>query len=251
MSGHSKWSTIKRKKGKLDAERGKLFTKAIKEITVAARAGGGDEATNPRLRMAAQSARDINMPQANIERAIQRGTGELPGVAYEEVTYEGYGPGGVAVFIEAVTDNKNRTVAEIRHLFSKHGGNLGENGSVGWMFQQKGSILVDKSTVDEEALMMVSLDAGAEDMTADGEDDTYEVLTAPEVLYEVKKAFDEQGIAYTRAEMTRNTQTTVKLTGKQAEQAIKLLEVMEEHEDVQKVFSTLDVDEEELAALEG
>ncbi|MBI4530527.1 MAG: YebC/PmpR family DNA-binding transcriptional regulator [Candidatus Latescibacteria bacterium] len=249
MSGHSKWSTIKRKKGKADAERGRLFTKVIKEITVAARAGGGDESANPRLRMAIHEAKAVNMPQINIERAIQRGTGELPGVTYEEVTYEGYGPGGVAIFIEAVTDNRNRTVAEIRHLFGKYGGNLSESGSVAWMFQQKGSILVEKSHVDEEMLMMITLDAGAEDLIADEDDDSYEIVTPPEDLYDVKKVLDEQGISYARVEMTRTAQTIVKLTGKQAEQAIKLLEAIEEHDDVQKVFLNFEVDVEELAAL--
>ena len=249
MSGHSKWSTIKRKKGKADAERGRLFTKVIKEITVAARSGGGDESANPRLRIAIQAAKTANMPQVNIERAIQRGTGELPGVAYEEVTYEGYGPGGVAIFIEAVTDNRNRTVAEIRHLFGKYGGNLGESGSVAWMFQQKGSILVERSHVDEETLMMIALDAGAEDLIADEDDDSYEIVTPPESLYDVKKMLDEQGISYTRVEMTRTAQTMVKLTGKQAEQTIKLLDVLEEHDDVQKVFSNFEMDVEELATL--
>lgn len=249
MSGHSKWSTIKRKKGKADAERGRLFTKLIKEIAVAARSGG-DESANPRLRMAAQAARAANMPQMNIERAIQRGTGELPGVAYEEVSYEGYGPGGVAILIETVTDNRNRTVAEIRHLFSKYGGNLSENGSVAWLFQQKGSIIVEKSNIDEETLMIATLDAGAEDLIGDEDDDSYEVLTSPEGLYDVKKSLDEQGINYTSVELARTPQTTVKLTGKQAEQTLKLLEILEEHDDVQKVFSNFEVDAEELAALD-
>lgn len=251
MSGHSKWSTIKRKKGKVDAERGRVFTKIIKEITIAARSGGGDESANPRLRIAIQAAKAANMPQTNIERAIQRGTGELPGVAYEEVTYEGYGPGGVAIFIEGVTDNRNRTVAEIRHLFGKYGGNLGENGSVAWMFQQKGSLIVEKSNIDEEALMMTVLDAGAEDLIGDEDDDSYEIVTPPETLYDVKKTLDEEGISYTRVETTRTTQTMVKLTGRQAEQTIKLLEALEEHDDVQKVFSNFEMDVEELATLEA
>ncbi len=242
MSGHSKWSTIKRKKGKTDAERGKIFTKIIKEITVAARIGGGDPEGNPRLRTAIQAARESNMPQANIERAIKKGTGELPGVTYEEVTYEGYGPGGVAIMIEITTDNKNRAVSDIRHIFSRFGGNLGETGCVGWMFEKKGVITVEKSKVkNEDDLLMVVLEAGALDMTSDTAN--YEIQTPANQLEQVKQALEKNKITFSSAEITMMPQSTVKLDGKNAEQMIKLIEALEEHDDVQKVYANFDIEE--------
>ncbi|OGG56881.1 MAG: transcriptional regulator [Candidatus Handelsmanbacteria bacterium RIFCSPLOWO2_12_FULL_64_10] len=246
MSGHSKWATIKRKKGKNDAARGKLFTKLIREITVAAREGGRDESGNPRLRSAILAAKAENMPAANMERAIKKGTGELPGESYESVIYEGYGAGGVAVMIEALTDNKNRTVAEMRHLFSKYGGNLAENGAVSWMFNQKGYITVDKS-VSEDDLMLVALEAGAEDIS--DEEDVWEVTTALQDFERVKKSLEEAGIRYNQAELVRKPQTTVKVEGKTAEQVLNLMSTLEDHDDVQKVFSNFDIEAKELAAL--
>jgi YebC/PmpR family DNA-binding regulatory protein len=240
MSGHNKWSSIKHKKAKVDAQRGRIFTKLIKEITVAARLGGGDESANPRLRAAIAAAKAHNMPAANIERAIKRGTGELPGVHYEEVTYEGYGPGGVAIMIEALTDNKNRTVAELRHLFSKHNGNLAESGSVSWIFEKKGVILVKADQVSEDDLMMVVLDAGAEDIKSDGH--SYEVLTEPENFEAVKKAIEEAGIPIDSAEVTMYPKTTVKVEGKQAEQLLKLMDALDDHDDVQHVYANFDID---------
>jgi len=241
MSGHSRWSTIKRKKGKMDAQRGKIFTKLIKEITVAARQGGGDPNGNSRLRSAIQSARTANMPQENIERAIKRGTGELPGVTYEEVVYEGYGPGGVALLVEVTTDNKNRTVADIRHILSKRNGHLGETGCVAWMFEQKGFIAVDKEVCDEDQLMAVVLEAGAEDMKLEG--DAYEITTAPADFDRVKQALDDHEIPYTLAELTKTPQSTVRLEGKTAEQALLLMENLEDHDDVQHVYVNFDIDE--------
>ncbi len=239
MSGHSKWSTIKRKKGKADAARGRMFTKLIKEITVAAREGGGDAEVNPRLRTAIQAAKAANMPAANIEKAIKRGTGELPGVSYEEIKYEGYGPGGVAVLVDTLTDNKNRAVSEIRHIFSVHGGNLGEVGCVGWMFEKKGIIQVEKEKVDEEELMMTVLDAGALDMKS--EEDYFEIVTPFDKFEAVKKALDEKNIPTTEAELSMIPQTTIKLDGKQAEQMLKLMEALEDHDDVQKVYANFDI----------
>ncbi|KPL00165.1 MAG: transcriptional regulator [candidate division Zixibacteria bacterium SM23_73_3] len=239
MSGHSKWSTIKRKKGKADAARGKMFTKLIKEITVAAREGGGDADANPRLRTAIQAARAANMPAANIDKAIKKGTGELPGVSYEQINYEGYGPGGVAILAETLTDNKNRAVSDIRRIFSVHGGNLGEVGCVGWMFERRGIIQVDKEKADEEELMMAVLDAGAEDMKA--EEDYFEIVTPFEKFEAVKKALDEKSIPTTQAELTMIPQTTIKLEGKQAEQMLKLMEALEDHDDVQKVYANFDI----------
>ncbi len=241
MSGHSKWSTIKRKKGKLDAQRGKIFTKLIKEITVAARQGGGDPNSNSRLRSAIQSAKTANMPQNNIERAIKKGTGELPGVTYEEVIYEGYGPGGAALLVEVTTDNKNRTVADIRHILSRRNGHLGETGSVAWIFEQKGLVAVDKEACDEDKLLAVVLEAGAEDMQL--EEDAYEITTAPADLERVKQALDDHGISYTLAELTKIPQSTVKLEGKSAEQALLLMEDLDDHDDVQHVYSNFDIDE--------
>jgi YebC/PmpR family DNA-binding regulatory protein len=246
MSGHSKWATIKRKKGKTDAARGKVFTKLIREITVAAREGGGDENSNPRLRTAILAAKAENMPAANMERAIKKGTGELPGESYESVIYEGYGAGGVAIMIEALSDNKNRTVAEMRHLFSKHNGNLAENGSVSWMFSQKGYLTVDKS-VPEDDLMMVALEAGAEDIS--DEEDVWEITTVLPDFDRVKKALEEAGIAYTQAELIRKPQNMMKVEGKTAEQVLNLMNALEDHDDVQKVFSNFDMDAKDLAAL--
>jgi len=219
MSGHSKWSSIKHKKGATDAKRGKIFTKLIKEITVAARFGGGDPAANPRLRTAIQAAKSENMPKDNIERAIKKGTGELEGVNYEESIYEGYGPGGAAVFIESLTDNKNRAVADIRHLLSKAGGNLGSNGCVAWMFEKKGYIVVENDAVDEDTLMEVAIDAGAEDVRED--DSNYEIITNPKDFEAVKAAIEKQSLPYIAAEITMLPQSTVNLKGKEAEQMVK------------------------------
>jgi YebC/PmpR family DNA-binding regulatory protein len=242
MSGHSKWSTIKRKKGKADAARGKIFTKLIKELTVAAREGGGDREGNPRLRSAVQAAKAANMPAANIDKAIKKGTGELPGVSYEQVSYEGYGPGGVAVLVETLTDNKNRAVSDIRHLFSKYGGNLGEVGCVGWMFERRGIIQVEKGKSDEDQLLEIALEAGAQDMTL--EEDYFEIVTPFEKFDTVKTALDEKNVSYSQAELTMVPQTTIKLEGKQAEQMLKLMEELEDHDDVQKVYANFDIDTE-------
>jgi YebC/PmpR family DNA-binding regulatory protein len=244
MSGHSKWATIKRKKAKIDAQRGKVFTRLIKEIIVAAREGGGDESSNARLRTAVTAAKAANMPSANIERAIKRGAGELEGVNFEEVTYEGYGPGGVAIMIEAVTDNKNRTVADLRHFLSKHGGNLGESGCVSWMFENKGLIVVNLQNANEDDLMMLVLDAGADDMKI--EDSTFEITMQVENFEAVKKALEASNIPTESAEITMIPKTTVKIEGTQAERLLKLMEVLEEHDDVQNVYSNFDIDFEKL-----
>ncbi|QTA81825.1 DNA-binding regulatory protein, YebC/PmpR family [Desulfonema limicola] len=239
MSGHSKWSTIKHKKGAADAKRGKIFTRLIKEITVAARMGGGDPDANPRLRTAIIAAKAENMPKDNIDRAVKKGTGELEGVNYEENTYEGYGPGGAAIFLESMTDNKNRAVAEIRHIFNKRGGNLGENGCVAWMFDKKGYLNIEKSAVDEEKLMEIALEAGAEDVREDG--DIFEVITAPEDFEAVKEAIDNASIPYTDAEITMLPQNTTTLKGNEAEQMIKLMEALDDCDDVQKVYTNADI----------
>ncbi len=239
MSGHSKWSSIKRKKGKADAARGRVFTKLIKEITVAAREGGGDPDGNPRLRSAIQAAKAANMPAANIDKGIKKGTGELPGVSYEQVNYEGYGPGGVAVLVETLTDNKNRAVSDIRHIFSAHGGNLGEVGCVGWMFERRGIFQVDKGKADEDQLLEIALEAGALDMTS--EEDYFEIITPFEKFDAVKKALDEKDVPTSQAELTMVPQTTIKLEGKQAEQMLKLMEDLEDHDDVQKVYANFDI----------
>jgi YebC/PmpR family DNA-binding regulatory protein len=246
MSGHSKWHTIKHKKGAADAKRGKLFTRIIKELTVAARGGGGDPDSNPRLRTIIAEAKSVNMPADNIKRAIQRGTGELPGVSYEEVNYEGYGPGGAALIIEVLTDNKNRTVGELRHLLGKHGGNLGESNSVAWMFAKKGYIVVDKTKANEDALMAAALDAGADDLQDDG--DNWEVMSAPESFQQVLEAVKALGIEPDAAEIAMIPQNYVKLEGKTAQQMIKLMEVIEEHEDTKKVWSNADIEEKEIEA---
>ena len=239
MSGHSKWSTIKHKKGAADAKRGKIFTRLIKEITVAARMGGGDPDANPRLRTAIIAAKAENMPKDNMERAIKKGTGELEGVNYEENTYEGYGPGGAAIFLESLTDNKNRAVADIRHIFNKRGGNLGENGCVAWMFDKKGYFNIEKSAVDEETLMETALEAGAEDVREDGA--SFEIITAPEDFDTVKEAIEKASIPYSDAEITMLPQNTTSLKGKEAEQMIKLMEALDDCDDVQKVYTNADI----------
>jgi YebC/PmpR family DNA-binding regulatory protein len=244
MSGHSKWSTIKHKKAALDAKRGRAFTRLIKEITVAARAGGGDPDGNPRLRSAIAEAKAANMPADNIKRAIQRGTGELPGVSYDEVTYEGYGPGGVAVIVQTLTDNRNRTTAEIRHVFSKYGGNLGESNSVAWMFSRKGYLVVPPGASDEDRLLEVVLEAGGEDVRQDG--DNFEILCEPDAYEAVRKALQDSGVSIETSEVSMVPQNTVRLEGKKAQQALSLMEALEEQEDVQKVSANFDIDESEI-----
>ena len=249
MSGHSKWATIKRKKGKADAERGRMFTRLIKEITVAARQGGGDPDANPRLRTAIGTAKAANMPADNIKRAVQKGTGELPGVSYDEITYEGYGPNGVAVYVECLTDNKKRTVAEIRHLFSKYNGNLGENGCVAWMFDKKGIINVETSVADEDTLLEIALEAGAADFSNQG--DVYEIVTPPGDLEQVRAAIEGKSIPVVSAEATMIPQNTIKLEDKPAETMIKLYEALEDHDDVQNVYANFDIDDSVLEKLAG
>jgi YebC/PmpR family DNA-binding regulatory protein len=246
MSGHSKWHTIKHKKGAADAKRGRLFTRIIKELTVAARAAGGDPDTNPRLRTIVAEAKAVNMPAENIKRAIRRGTGEEPGVQYEEVTYEGYGPGGVALIIETMTDNKNRTVGEIRHLLTKYGGDLGQSNSVSWKFEKKGYIVVEKAKASEDTLMTAALDAGADDLRDDG--DNWEVISAPEAFPTVKDAIEKLGIAPESAQVAQLPKNYVSLEGRAAQSMLKLLDLLEDHDDVQHVWSDMDVDEKELEA---
>jgi YebC/PmpR family DNA-binding regulatory protein len=245
MSGHSKWSTIKHKKAAQDAKRGAMFTKVIKELTVAARMGGGDVDMNPRLRTAVLKAKAVNMPQDTMQRAIMKGTGELPGVNYEEITYEGYGPGGVAMIVTVLTDNRNRTVAEIRKIFSKNGGNLGESGCVAWMFQKKGLIIVDKDKVDEDELFGIALEAGAEDVRP--VDAMYEVITSVEDFEPVKQGITTKGIEPSSSEVSLLPQTTVRLEGSQARQLLKLMEELEEHDDVQNVYANFDIPDEVMA----
>jgi YebC/PmpR family DNA-binding regulatory protein len=247
MSGHSKWHSIKHKKGALDAKRGKLFTKFIKEITVAARTGGGDPDANARLRKAILDAKAGNMPNDTIDRAIRRGTGEEEGVNYEEITYEGYGPGGVALLIQSMTDNRNRTVAEIRHLFSKNGGNLGESGSVGWMFEKKGYIVVSKSVKSEEELFDLVIEAGADDLRDD--EDNFEIITSPEAFEAVQAAVKGAGIEPQVAEVEFVPQNYIKLEGGDARQMLKLMEALEDHDDVQKVSANFDISEADMAAV--
>ncbi len=247
MSGHSKWAGIKHKKAKVDAQRGRVFTKLIREMTVAARVGGGDPGGNPRLRTAIQAARAVNMPAENIERAIKKGTGELEGVTYEEITYEGYGPGGVAVLVEVLTDNKNRTVGEIRKVFSRHGGNLGESGCVAFLFEKKGYIQVDAAKVDEDKLMTIALDVGAEDLQH--EESLYAVTAAPKDFEKVRAKIVKSGIQPLSAEITMLPKSTVKLEGKHAEQMLRLMEELEDHDDVQHVYANFDIPEEIMAAL--
>jgi YebC/PmpR family DNA-binding regulatory protein len=239
MSGHSKWSTIKHKKAAKDAKRGKIFTKLIKEITVAARIGGGDINANPRLRTAVLTARSNSMPGENIDRAIKKGTGELEGVTYEEIQYEGYGPGGAAIIAQVLTDNKNRTVSDIRRLFTKHGGNLGETGCVSWMFDKKGLLAVEKSQVDEERLMELVLDAGAEDVRDEGE--IFEIITPPEEFEKVKEKLDHEKIAVSSAQVTLVPKNSVDVDAKHVEQILKLTEELEDHDDVQSVSANFNI----------
>ncbi len=246
MSGHSKWHSIKHKKGALDAKRGKVFTRIIKELTVAARVGGGDPNMNPRLRTIVADAKSVNMPNENIARAIRRGTGEEPGVSYEEITYEGYGPGGAAVIIESMTDNRNRTVGELRHMLSKYGGNLGEANSVAWMFEKKSVIAVEKGKAEEEALMTASLDAGADDMSDEG--DSWEVLSAPSLHETVLEAVKKLGIEPAAAQVQMVPKNLVKLEGKTAQQMMKLMDALDDHDDVQHVWSNFDIEEKEIEA---
>lgn len=242
MSGHSKWSTIKHKKAKVDAQRGKIFTKIIKEITIAARIGGGDPGGNPRLRTALDNARESNMPKDNIEKAIKKGTGELPGVVYEETTYEGYGPGGAAVFLEILTDNKNRTTGEIRHLFDKYGGNMGETGSVAWMFERRGAIELEGDNLTEDTVMEAAIEAGALDAEID---DGYAlVYTAMEDLGAVRDALEAKGLKVSSAKLSRIPKNTVALDGKHATSMLKLMDMFEDHDDVQNVYANFDIPEE-------
>jgi YebC/PmpR family DNA-binding regulatory protein len=243
MSGHSKWSTIKRKKGAVDAKRGKVFTRLIKEITVAARQGGGDPEGNPRLRSAISSAKSENMPKDNITRAIQKGTGEIAGEVYDEIMYEGYGPGGIAVLVECLTDNRNRTVADVRHYFAKSNGNLGESGCVAYMFDKKGLILVDKSTITEEALMDAALEAGADDIVE--EENEFQILTAPEDFDNVRNALEESGISFVDASISMIPQNTVEVVDEKIARALmRLMDSLEDHDDVQNVYANFDIDDD-------
>jgi YebC/PmpR family DNA-binding regulatory protein len=246
MSGHSKWHTIKHKKGAADAKRGKVFTRIIKELTVAARNGGGDPNMNPRLRTIIADAKSVNMPADNIKKAIQRGTGELPGVTYEEITYEGYGPGGAALIVETMTDNKNRTVGELRHMLEKYNGNLGSSGSVAWMFSKKGYIVVDKAAADEEKLLNAVLEAGGDDLRDD--EGSWEVITEPAQFEDVRDAVKALGIEPATAQVAMLPQNYVKLQGKDASQMVKLMEALEDHDDVQHVWSNFDIEEKEIEA---
>ncbi|MBF0229901.1 MAG: YebC/PmpR family DNA-binding transcriptional regulator [Desulfamplus sp.] len=247
MSGHSKWSTIKHKKGAADAKRGKIFTKLIKEITVAARMGGGDPEANPRLRRAIIEAKGQNMPKDNLDRAIKKGTGELEGVDYEEITYEGYGPGGVAVLVECLTDNRNRTIADVRYIFSKAGGNIGTDGCVSWMFDKRGLISIDKSNANEDTLMEIALEAGAEDVKDEG--DCFEVITDPADFDAVKSAIDAAKIKYQVAEITMIPQSQTRVEGKDAEQMIKFLEALDDCDDIQKFYSNAEIPDEIMNAM--
>jgi YebC/PmpR family DNA-binding regulatory protein len=246
MSGHSKWATIKHKKAATDARRGKIFTKLIRELTIAARVGGADPNSNPRLRTAIAAAKNENMPNDNIERAIQRGTGQLEGESLEEVMFEGYGPGGVGVLVQVVTSNRNRVVSEIRHMFSKNGGNLAETGAVGWMFNRKGDIVVPKELADEDKMMGIVLDAGAEDLRDDGS--AWEVVSPPEAMEKVREALVAAGINPSSAEVSWLPQNYVKLTGSQAQQMLRMVEGLEEHDDIQHVYANFDIDEKEIQA---
>lgn len=249
MSGHSKWATIKRKKAVTDARRGKVFTQIIKEITIAAKMGGGDPGGNPRLRLAVDKAKANNMPADNIKRAIMKGTGELPGVTYEDVLYEGYGPGGVAILIESVTDNKNRTVSEMRHLLERHGGKLAASNAVAHLFHKKGSIRIPTGSFTEDDLMGIALDAGADDLKT--ETDHFEIVTAPESFEPVKKALEAKAVRIEEASLQMIPENTVRVEGAEAEKVLKLMEALEEHDDVQNVYSNFDIDEKVLAGLGG
>lgn len=248
MSGHSKWAGIKHKKAAVDAKKGKVFTRLIREITVAARQGGANPEHNARLRKAIDDGKKANMPLDNVKKAIQRGTGEIPGVVYEELVYEGYGPGGVAVMVEGTTDNKNRTASEIRKIFSSHAGNLGENGCVSWMFSQKGYIAVEKTKAKEDDLMTVALDLGADDFKSD-DDDVFEVFTKPSDLEKVRQGLEAKNIPLMTAEISFQPQTFIKLSGKEAEQMLALMDDLEEHDDVKNVFANFDISKEEMEAL--
>ena len=245
MSGHSKWSTIKRKKGATDAKRGAVFTRISKDITLAAREGGGDPETNPALRLAKKNAKTANMPASNIERAINKGTGNLPGLKYENYVYEGYGPGGTAIMMEVMTDNKNRTVPDIRHIMSKNGGNLGEQGCVNWMFEKKGTITVLKNGIDENSILGMSLDLGADDFQV--ENDVYVIITAPEDFGKVSKGLEDKGYEI-NGEVGLTPINTIKISGADVKQLLNLLEKLEEHEDIQKVYSNFDLDESEMGS---
>ncbi|NWF51787.1 MAG: YebC/PmpR family DNA-binding transcriptional regulator [Nitrospirae bacterium] len=247
MSGHSKWAQVKHKKAVVDARKGKVFSKIAKEIAVAARLGGGDPDSNPRLRTVIEKAKEVNMPSENIKRAIMKGTGELPGLTYEESIYEGYGPGGIAILLEVLTDNKNRAVSEIRHIMSKNGGNLGEAGCVSWMFEKKGYILVEKAKIDEDSLMSVALEAGAEDMKNDPGEENYEIITAPEDISKVKSVLEAAGIPMALVEITMLPKNYVALGEKSAEQMIRLIDALEDHEDVQNVYTNFDIPDEVMA----
>jgi YebC/PmpR family DNA-binding regulatory protein len=244
MSGHSKWHKIRHTKGAQDAKRGKIFTKLIKEITVAARIGGGDVTGNPRLRAAVDAARAANMPSDNIKRAVQKGTGELPGQQYEEVAYEGYGPGGVAIIVQVMTDNKNRTLPEIRHLFSKYGGNLGEQNSVAWMFEKRGYLVIDKGHLSEDDLMEVVLEAGGEDLRDDGE--SFEVLTPPEAYGQVREALEKRSVPIATGEISMIPKNRVRVEGKKAQNILNMMEALEDHDDVQHAYANFDIADEEL-----
>jgi len=247
MSGHSKWATIKHKKAAVDARRGKVFTKLIRELTSAARLGGGDADSNPRLRTAVAAAKTANMPSDTIQRAIKKGTGELPGEVYEEITYEGYGAGGVAILVDVLTDNKNRTVAEIRHLFAKHGGNLGESGCVAWMFARKGVITLNTNQIDEDTLLELVLEAGGDDVKT--EVDVYEIVTAPEAFEDVRSALEQKELTLDVAEVTMMPQNTVPVEGKQAEQVLRLVEALDDQDDVRKAHANFDISDEVMDAL--
>ncbi len=248
MAGHSKWANIKYRKMREDAKRGRIFTRLTREIIIAAREGGGDPETNPRLRTAIAAAKAANMPKENIERAIKRGTGELPGVNYEEVTYEGYGPGGVAVIVEAITDNKNRTVSEVRYIFSKHGGSLGETGCVSWLFDKKGVITVNAQGFSEDDVLMVALDAGAEDLKTE-EEGTFQIITAPEDFEKVKEALEKEGLPIEEAEVTLVPKNVVKVEGEKAEKVLKLMDALESLDEVQKTYANFEIPEEIMAAM--
>ena len=251
MSGHNKWSSIKHKKGAADAKRGKIFTKIIKEIIVAARAGGGDPEMNPRLRTAVAAAKAANMPKDNIERGIKKGTGDLDGVSYEEYSYEGYGPGGTAIMLDIMTDNKNRTAADIRHIFSKGNGNLGENGCVAWIFETKGVIICERAKVDAEALFELALEAGAEDVIDEEGEEIIEIYTAPESFEDVRQELERAGVEMASAAVDKIPSNTVDLKGKHAEQMLRLMDNLEDCDDVQKVYSNFDIDEALLEKLQG
>ncbi len=245
MSGHSKWASIKHKKAAADSKRGKIFTKIIRELAVAAKMGGGDPDTNPRLRKAIADSKAVNMPADNIKRAILKGTGQLEGVSYEEFSYEGYGPGGVAIFVETLTDNKNRTVSELRHIFSRNAGNIGESGCVAWMFSRKGYIVVEQSSASEDKLLDIILEAGADDLSEDGSN--YEIFTSPDSYEAVVDALKEHNIETAASNLGYIPQNYIKLEGKQAQQLLRLMEELEDHDDVQNVWANFDIDEEEIA----